>query len=169
MLNTQERQKITYFIGDEVEHTICYGMKTLFIIDTPPLKDIMARLQANGIRHAYFGTSQSFNPKTQDQYKSWNDVILPLLEKDYWVTLDFDVCHVEGVIQSGYCEYNRFVPMISCKIPRIRQLNYNTTLKVDDKTWGATNSGVWSVPLNALMQRQYYTHWDQYTNDTVIE
>ena len=53
-------------------------------------------------------------------------------------------------------------------MPYIKQFNYNTTIKIDDKTWGATNSGVWSVPLDALTKREYYTHWDQYTQDTQL-
>ena len=172
MLDTQERKNVTYFIGDEVEHTICYGMRTLFIVGTPPIEEIREKLESNSITHAYFGTSQSFpdiHVNDSEEWKKWDAVIVPLLKDGYWVTLDLDIRQVEGLIESSYCEYDRFVPMISAKIPYIRQLNYNATLKIDDKTWGATNSGVWSIPLNSLMHRQYYTHWDQYTNDTEVK
>jgi hypothetical protein len=167
-LNTEERQGVTYFTGYEVEHTVCHGMFTLFVVGTPPVDDILELASDRGVDHIYFGTSQSFNPLriTHDQYKRWDDVIIPCLKNDYWVTLDFDVAHVEGVLESCYNEYPRFVPMISCKIPYIKQFNYNATLKLDDRTWGATNPGVWTHQLHDLMSKDKYTHWDQYTQDT---
>ena len=170
-LNTEERQDVVYFTGFEVEHTICYGMKTLFVVGTPPVQEILDKANDNDCKHIYFGTSQSFNPKavTQQEYKPWDDVIIPLLKDGYWVTLDFDVKHSEGVIESGYCEHERFVPMISVKLPYIKQFNYNATLKIDDTTWGHSNPGVWTHQLNELMTKDKFTYWDQYTQDTEIK
>jgi len=170
-LNTEERQGVVYFTGFEVEHTICYGMKTLFVVGTPPYEDIKAQAKEQGCKHIYYGTSQSFNPKSvsQVEYKAWDDVILPALKDDFWVTLDFDIKHAEGVIESGYSEYQKFVPMISCKLPYIQQFNYNTTLKLDDTTWGHSNPGVWTHQLHDLMNMKNYTHWDQYTQDEEIK
>jgi len=174
-LNTEQRQNVVYFTGYEVEHTVCHGMKTLFVVGTPPLEEILQ--QANRdieIKHIYFGTSQSFNPahilesNCYDSYKPWDEVIMGCLNTDYWVTLDFDIKHIEGVLEGGWNEYNKFVPMISCKLPYIRQLNYNATLKLDDLTWGKTNSGVWTHQLHDLMSKDKYTYWDQYTQDTTL-
>ena len=169
-LNTEQRQDVVYFTGYEVEHTICYGMFTLFVVGTPPIEEILAKAAAHYVKHIYFGTSQSFNPTsiTHKEYKRWDDVIVPCLKKDYWVTLDFGVEHTEGVIESGYSEYPRFVPMISVKLPYINQFNYNATLKLDDRTWGATNPGVWTHHLQSLMSKDKFTYWDQYTQDTTL-
>ena len=168
-LNTEERQGIVYFTGYEVEHTICYGMKTLFVVGTPPLEEILQQANRDvDIKQIYFGTSQSFNPKSisQEEYARWDEVIFGCLKEGYWVTLDFGVEHIEGVLESGYCEHERFVPMISVKLPYINQLNYNATLKLDDRTWGATNPGVWTHHLQSLMGKDKFTYWDQYTQDT---
>jgi hypothetical protein len=167
-LNTEERQDIVYFTGYEVEHTICYGLKTLFVVGTPPLQEILTKAKEADVKHIYFGTSQSFNPKamTHGEYRAWDEVILGCLKADFWVSLDFGVEHVEGVIESGYSEYSRFVPMISVKLPYINQLNYNATLKLDDITWGKTNPGVWTHHLQSLMSKDKFTYWDQYTQDT---
>ncbi len=177
-LNTEERQAVTYFTGYEVEHTICHGMFTLFVVGTPPLEEILriaggtqAYLdESKRIKQIYFGTSQSFNPKniSHEEYKAWDEVILGCLKADYWVTLDFGVEHIEGVLESGYNEYPKFVPMISVKLPYINQLNYNATLKLDDRTWGATNPGVWTHHLPTLMSKDKFTYWDQYTQDSEI-
>lgn len=171
-IDTEGRQAVTYFTGYEVEHTICYGMYTLFVVGTPPLEEILQQANRDeNIKHIYFGTSQSFNPiaMTEEEYTAWDNVIIGCLKENYWVSLDFDVKHIEGVIESGYNEYERFVPMISVKLPYINQLNYNATLKLDDLTWGKTNPGVWTHHLRDLMSRDKYTYWDQYTQDTVVE
>jgi hypothetical protein len=170
MLNTEERQDVVYFTGYEVEHTVCHGMYTLFVVGTPPLEEILHWAEHCQVKHIYFGTSQSFNPKSisQEEYKAWDDVIIGCLKKDYWVSLDFGVEHIEGVLESSYNEFPRFVPMISVKLPYINQLNYNATLKLDDRTWGATNPGVWTHHLPSLMTKEHYTHWDQYTQDSEI-
>ena len=178
-LNTEERQGVVYFTGYEVEHTICYGMYTLFVVGTPPLEDILRIAndtqslldESKRIKHIYFGTSQSFKPSipsTEQDYAPWDEVIKGCLKAGYWVSLDFGVEHIEGILESGYCEYERFVPMISVKLPYINQLNYNATLKLDDITWGKTNPGVWTHHLQSLMGKDKFTYWDQYTQDTSL-
>jgi hypothetical protein len=169
-LNTKERQDVVYFTGYEVEHTICYGMFTLFVVGTPPIEEILTKAKEADVKHIYFGTSQSFNPTaiSHEEYKVWDEVIIGCLKADYCVSLDFGVEHIEGVLESCYNEYPRFVPMISVKLPYINQLNYNATLKLDDRTWGATNPGVWTHHLQSLMSKDKYTHWDQYTQDTTL-
>jgi hypothetical protein len=173
-LNTEERQGIVYFTGYEVEHTICYGMYTLFVVGTPPLKDILRIAndsqsmldESKRIKQIYFGTSQSFNPASFEDWRTWDDRITGCLDAGYWVTLDFDVKYAEEIHEDGWCERDRFVPMISVKLPYIKLYNYNTTIKLDDRTWGATNPGVWTHHLQSLMSKDKYTYWDQYTQDT---
>lgn len=175
-LNTEQRQGVTYFTGYEVEHTVAYGMRTLFVVGTPSLKDILAIAEDSQsyedesklIKQIYFGTSQSFNPISNDDWKVWNDRIMGCLEAGYWVCLDFDVKYAEEIHEEGWCEQDKFIPMISVKLPYIKLYNYNTTLKIDDRTWGATNPGVWTHQLHDLMSKDKYTHWDQYTQDTSL-
>lgn len=169
MLNTQERKEVTYFTGYEVEHTICHGMLTLFVVGTPPLEDILKEAVKHGVNHIYFGTSQSFNPVTYDDWKTWDNRIMGCLDADYWVTLDFDVRYAEEFHEDGWCERRKFVPMISVKLPYIGLYNYNATLKIDDKTWGDTNPGVWTHHLPSLMSKDKFTNWDQYCNDEEIK
>lgn len=170
-LNTEQRQQVVYFTGYEVEHTVCHGMYTLFVVGTPPLEEILNKAKQEGVQQIYFGTSQSFNPlsNTAAEYEPWEEAIKGCLKEGYWVTLDYDVKYHEGVLETGFCEYDRFVPMISVKLPYISQLNYNATLKLDDRTWGATNPGVWTHHLTSLMSKDVYTHWDQYTQDTNVD
>jgi hypothetical protein len=170
-LNTEERQAVVYFTGYEVEHTICHGMFTLFVVGTPPIEEILAKAKKSKVPHIYFGTSQSFpNIGINDgnQWRPWELMIRSCLDAGYWCTLDLDVAQAEGLLESGLTENHKFVPMISVKLPYINQFNYNTTIKLDDRTWGATNPGVWTHQLHDLMNMKNYTHWDQYTQDTTL-
>jgi len=167
-LNTNARQQVDYFIGTEVENTAMKNQLTLFVVGTKPVEEIIALAEKHKIKHLYFGTSQSFHPFSPYDWAAWDEMIKPLLAKDYWVTLDFGVEYCKDLNEQSWNEYNNFIPMISVKIPYIRQYNYNATLKIDDNTWGDTNPGVWCHPLNELMKREVYTDWREYVGDTPV-
>jgi len=168
-LNTDQRQDVVYFIGTEVERTAMYGEKTLFVVGVQPPHEIQKRADENNIRHIYFGTSQSFTPKDADDFEKWENMIKAMLTAGYWCTLDFGVEYAEGVLESGFDEHDNYISMISVKLPYIKQFNYNATLKIDDTTWGHSNSGVWCHSVHNLMDRSVYTDWRDYVGDTVIE
>jgi hypothetical protein len=147
-------------------------MFTLFVVGTPPIEEILDQASLYLVEHIYFGTSQSFpniDVNDAEEWNKWSDVIKACLDKQYWVTLDLDVKQAEGLIESGLCEHDRFVPMLSVKLPYIKQFNYNATLKIDDLTWGKTNPGVWTHQLHDLMNNNKYTYWDQYTKDQTVD
>jgi hypothetical protein len=83
--------------------------------------------------------------------------------------LDLDVTCAEGLLESSLVELHRFIPMISVKLPYIRQFGYNATLKLDDRDFAATNPGVWCHSLHALQRRSVFTDWSKYTQDEVIK
>lgn len=168
-LNTEERQDVKYFVGTEVERTAMYNEKTLFVVGIQPVDEIEFWAKKHNLRHLYFGTSQSFKPKTWEDYDLWVNMIIPLLKLGYWCTLDFGVEYSEGVLECGFDEYDNYISMISVKLPYIKQFNYNATLKLDDTTWGKSNPGVWCHSLHDLMDRSVYTDWKDYVGDTVIE
>jgi hypothetical protein len=58
--------------------------------------------------------------------------------------------------------------MISVKMPYIRQLGYNATLKLDDKDFAATNPGVWCHSIHDLQNRDRFTDWSKYTKDETL-
>lgn len=175
-IDTEGRQETTYFVGTEVERTAMYGERTLFVVGIQPVQDIVNIINEQNsytdtskhIRHIYLGTSQSFNPKTYDDWKQWDNMITPLLQSEYWVTLDFGVEHADTFNEEGWSEFNTFIPMISVKLPYIKLYNYNATLKIDDTTWGHSNPGVWCHSLHSLMDRRVYTDWKDYVGDENI-
>jgi hypothetical protein len=160
---------VMLFVGKEVEHTPAFGMLTLFVTGLQTIKSIEDVLTNHNIKHIFFGANHSFNPQGYEEHKQWEDMIFYFLNKDYLCSLDIPFNQVEEFHESGYCEYDNFIPQIRVPIPYIRLWNYNTMLKIDDKDFKATNPGVWSHSLHTLMDRSKFTDWSQYNNDEIIK
>lgn len=157
------KEDVTMFVGTEVEHTPQYGKKTLFVVGLQNVDDIMNTANEQGCKHIYLGANMSWQKD-----ENWDNMVFPLLKDGYWVTLDFPVTNTEWVLESGYTEYNRFIPMISVKMPYIDQLGYNACLKIDDKDFDSTNPGVWVHKVHDLKTRETFTDWSKYTTDEII-
>lgn len=179
-MNREGHKSTSFFLGTEVEHTPAHGKKTLFVVGTMPINEIDmilddAFLSIGGtVDHIYFGANQSFPTADQCDHKNmqaWSEMIVNYLNKGYWCTLDFDVSCTEAVLDMCLEEHNQFIPMISVKLPYAGLLNrnYNTTVKIDDVDFQATNPGVWCHSLHSLMNRSVFTDWTQYTKDTVLK
>ena len=162
-------EDVVFFVGTEVEKTPAYGMKTLFVTGVQPVEEIERHLY-EGIEHIFFGANHSFNPDNNDydSWTPWEDMIYHFLKKDILCSLDLSLSHVEEFHESGLCEYENFIPQIRVPIPYIKLWNYNTMLKIDDKDFKATNPGVWCHSLHDLMDRDKFTDWSKYSNDTKI-
>jgi hypothetical protein len=157
------KDDVTMFVGTEVEHTPQYGKKTLFVVGIQDVEHVINTANEQGCKHIYLGANMSYS---QDQ--EYDNMVFPLLKEGFWVTLDFPVTDTEWVLESGYTEYNRFIPMISVKLPYIDLLGYNACLKVDDKDFDATNPGVWVHKVHDLKTRETFTDWSKYTTDEII-
>lgn len=162
-------EKATIFVGTEVEKTPAFGMKTLFVVGCHTGEEIIKLAKWYNCEHIYFGANQSFVPSDDENFWiSWESMIHTCLDSDFWCTLDFDVQYIEGVLESGFDEYRKYIPQISVKIPYLKLLNYNATIKIDDKDYDSTNIGIWCVPLTDLTKREYYNTWDVYKSDEIV-
>jgi hypothetical protein len=172
-MNRSGHEKVKFFIGKEVEHSAAYGKRTLFIVGVQSIEEIEEQIYhpnliGHPIEHLYFGANHSFNPTTAGEYIQWDTIILHYLKQGFWCTLDMDVRHVENFLDSGLTEYNKFIPMISVKLPYINQLGYNAVLKIDDRDFDATNPGVWCHRLHDLQANSVFTSWDKYSKDEIL-
>lgn len=170
--NSSNIDNVTFFVGEEIERTPAYGMKTLFVVGVQDSTYVMALATEHNCTHIYFGANQSLPNIKMDDIAEWSDwelMIKDCLKKDFWCTLDFDIAQYEGVLESGFSEYRRFIPQISIKLPNLKDLNYNATIKIDDIGFNATNPGVWCLPIGAITQRKYFTNWDEYSKDEVLK
>ena len=161
--------KITFFVGTEIEHTPAYGLTTLFVVGVHPVELIQAMAEQSKVKHIFFGANHSFNPNGYDEHKAWENMITYFLDKDYLCSLDIPLNQVEEFNDGGLNERDNFIPQIRVPIPYIKLWNYNTMLKIDDKDFKATNPGVWSHSLHDLQDRSKFTSWDKYNSDTIIK
>lgn len=169
-----------FFTGIEVENTPALGENTLFVVGLQPITEIQDWLddfnsredKSKHIRHIYFGANMSFPVRLSvndaAQWQPWENTVAHFLHLDYQCTLDIDVSCVEGLLEGPLCEFSNFIPMISVKLPYLRQLGYNATLKLDDKDFSATNPGVWCHSLHSLQNRRAFTPWSKYSEDKTI-
>lgn len=168
------KKGVVFFTGIEIEKTPAYGMRTLFVVDVHSPIVIADLANKHECTHIFLGANHSFDPAKSmilngfdlhNAMERWDGMIIPLLKQGFLVSLDFDVRFVEPVLESGYNEYGNFIPQISVKVPYIKQFNYNTMLKIDDKDFKASNPGVWCHSLHGLMDRSKFTDWREYGKD----
>lgn len=158
-------KEVTFFIGKEIEHTPAHNMKTLFVVGLQDPRYILEFASTQHCEHIYFGANQSFNGSN---ILTWTAMVKFIIDNGLWATLDFDIKHVEMILESGLTEYNLFIPMISAKLPYIQQLGYNACLKLDDKDFDKSNPGVWCHMVHDLMDRAKFTNWTQYKDDSIV-
>jgi hypothetical protein len=171
-MNRDGHNEVSFFIGTEVEHTPAFGLRTLFVVGLQDSQIIQQEAKNNDCDHIYFGADQSFpalSVNDADEWREWEVMVQDCLEAGWLCTLDLDVNQAEGLLESALVEFHNFIPMISVKLPYIKQFGYNATLKIDDKDFAATNPGVWCHSLHALQKREVFTDWSKYTKDEVIK
>ena len=171
-MNRDGHDSVKFFVGTEVEHSPAYGMRTLFVVGVQDSAEIVATAQNNNCEHIYFGANQSFPNlavNNSGEWNRWENMIGSCLMHGAWCTLDLDVSVAEGLLEGTLIDHSRFIPMISVKLPYAKLYNYNTTIKIDDKDFQATNPGVWCHSLHELQNRALFTDWSKYTQDEVIK
>lgn len=170
---TIERVAPDFFTGVEVENSPAKGMRTLFVVGLQPVDTIITNVLHSNAQHVYIGANMSLHNVANDDHdlwRQWDRMIEGVLEsgKVDYVTVDFTVAQVEGFLESLASEDNRVIPMISVKLPYTKLLNYNTTIKIDDRDFNATNPGVWCHSLHDLMDRKTFTPWHAYVGDNPV-
>jgi hypothetical protein len=171
-MNREGHESVKFFVGTEVEHTPAFGQRTLFVVGTHDSTKVMRKAKNKDCKHIYFGANQSFprlDVNDGDGWRPWERMIQDCLDAGFWCTLDLDVTCAEGLLESSLVELDRFIPMLSVKLPYIRQFGYNATLKLDDRDFAATNPGVWCHSLHSLQKRSVFTDWSKYTQDEVLK
>jgi hypothetical protein len=159
---------VTLFTGIEIEHTVTYGQKTLFVVGIHPVDRLLELANQHECTAVYCGANHSFHPDHQ-LAEEWRRMLALLLSQGLWVTLDFDVRYTQTVLDMNLGMEPRFVPLVSCKIPHANRLGSNACIKVDDVDFRSSNAGVWVHKLSSLMSDPNFTDWSEYSQDTIIK
>lgn len=170
---TIERVAPDFFTGTEVENSPAKGMKTLFVVGVQPADRILEIAVQQNIKHIYLGANMSMHEVANDDgftWSQWDAMAESLLEDEYisYITVDITADQIQGFLESVMSENNRVIPMISVTLPYTKLLNYNTTIKIDDKGFNQTNPGVWCHSLHKLMDREVFTPWSAYQGDNPV-
>lgn len=163
------QSNVKYFVGDEVERTPAYGMRTLFVTGVQPVDEIEFWYEKEQCKHIFFGANHSYDPVLNNDWEAWESMIQHFLEKDILCTLDIPLDACREFHDGGLCEYDGFIPQIRVPLPYTKLWNYNTMVKIDDLDFKSTNPGVWCHSLHDLMDREKFTDWAKYGLDKVIE
>jgi hypothetical protein len=111
--STGTLEDINFFIGNEVEHTPVFGMRTLFVTGVQHEQVIEHILgdqnclldKTKHIKHIFFGANHSFNPNGYDEHKQWEEMITYFLDQGYWCSLDIPLNQVEEFNDGGLNDY----------------------------------------------------------------
>lgn len=155
--------KESYYVGPEVEHTPAFSKKTLFVVGKQSLDQIEIIAREYKTPHIFMGANRSFNAASEDLY--WDQVITALLDRGFWVTLEYQAHEHETVLQMlnpGVWQCRTFIPVLNVRIPRIQSSNPNLTVKIDDVNFNSTNAGVWCLHHHEVTDSNRFTDWNEY-------
>ncbi len=169
IMNRDGHKNIKFFVGSEVEHTPAFSKKTLFVVGTQAIEEIVELARQHKATHIFMGANHSFD-STVDAY--WDQTITELLDRGFWVSLDYEA-HLHGkvltMLNKGIWQSRLFVPLLSVRIPNIQMSSPNLTVKIDDVDFKATNPGVWCLHHHELTDSNRFTDWVDYNTDVAIE
>jgi len=165
---TGEAKDIEYFVGEEIEHTPAYLLKTLFVVGVKAPEQITDIATKHECDHVYFGANQSFDG---EEIGDWVTQIEHMLRLGFKVTLDLDIKHVQKKCKwlAQLNKFDSFITQLSVKIPDLEQYNDKTTVKIDDIDFNATNDGVFCHSLDKLKDYSKMTIWSEYGKDEIIK
>lgn len=164
-------ENIAFFIGPEVEHTPAYSKKTLFVVGKQDLDTILNLAREHKVSHVFMGANHSFDVDPTDTTFYWDKTITALLDRGYWVTLDYPAhqhAAVLNMLNKGVWQSRTFVPMLGVRIPKVQTSSLNLIVKIDDIDFKATNPGVWCMHFHEVTDSNRFTDWQEYGSDVVI-
>jgi len=174
-MNRDGHNNVAFFIGPEVEKTPAFAKRTLFVVGRQGSADIEKQARDNKTPHIFMGANHSFDidPRHPDDTVKvyWDKTITALLDKGFWVTLDYEA-HLHEMmltmLNPGIWQSRLFVPLLSVRIPKIESSSPNLTVKIDDVDFKATNPGVWCMHFKEVTDSNRFTDWNEYESDSVL-
>lgn len=175
-MNRDGHKGVALFVGPEVEHSPAFSKRTLFVVGRQDVKEIEKQARENKTPHIFMGANHSFDidPRHPDETVKvyWDKTITELLDKGFWVTLDYEA-HLHGMVlkmlNPGIWQSRLFVPLLSVRIPEIETSSPNLTVKIDDVDFNATNRGVWCFHFHEMTDSNRFTDWQDYESDSIVD
>ena len=110
-MNRDGHGDVSFFIGTEVEHTLAFGKRTLFVVGLQDPQIVLQEFDNNDCEHIYFGANQSFDGA---DLQDWEYMVRFCLEKiPNYCTLDVDVKYAEELTNTALVEFHNFIPFLT--------------------------------------------------------
>ena len=109
-----------FFVGKEVEKTIAYGKRTLFVVGIQNVQKIERIFKEELCGHIFFGANHSFNPTNDKEWESWENMIKAFLTADKLCSLDIPIKFAEEFLEGPLCEYANFIPQLRIPLPYVK-------------------------------------------------
>ena len=116
-------ENTAFFIGPEVEHTPAFSRKTLFVVGKQDVEKILKLAREHKVTHIFMGANHSFVVDPTDGTLYWDKTITELLDRGFWVSLDYPAHQHESVLKilnAGIWQSRIFVPLLRVEIPKIQ-------------------------------------------------
>ena len=163
------KKDVRFFVGDEVERTKFFGLKTLFVVGDQPTQEIIQKTAQMRLPHVFLGANMSLNQLT---FQRVREIIQELLKFNLKVTIDGgynEINELCGTIPD-LVENENVCLIAQLKVPYIDLLTKaQTYIKLDDVGFRSTNDGVWVYPLKDLLNQRFFTEWDSYGQDQTLD
>ncbi len=172
-MNRDGHKDVIFFVGGEVEKTPAFSKKTLFVVGIQDVATVERLAREHKTPHVFLGANHSFDATHYTDYfgKTWEDLVTRLLDRGFWVTLDYPAHQHETVLKMfspGIWQSRQFVPLLSVRIPKVQTSSPNLTVKIDDIDFKATNPGVWCMHFHEVTDSNRFTDWQDYGTDLVL-
>ncbi len=164
-----ESTNVEFFVGTEVENTLGKNQRTLFVVGPKSSARILEHASQENVTHIYLGANHSF--QIRDEWNVLHNIVKDLLEAEYAVSLNYkynEHSAIKHELKDLYFHKN-FIPQISLQFLDVKNESTNLNIKIDDKTFNATNDGVWCIPFEQLIQDMYLTKWNNYSKDKILQ
>lgn len=165
-LYRKDYSDVIFYCGPGVLNTAANGLKTLYVIGWRSVQQMVEVAKFNECKAIHLGAENSFQNN-----KLWAKVLPELLETGLKITLEYPASSHDfllEVLNSSIWNNNNFVPLMVCKVKHIETISKNFTVKLDDDTFNETNRGVWTLPVDQLVDSNRFTGWGEYENEEVL-
>lgn len=159
---------VVYYTGVNVERTLAFGHKTLFLNEPRPAQVVIDIAKDRECTHIYIGANGTFKPKSNDEWSAYDVLVEEVTAAGFLVTMEHNLTQSAWFLDACYADNNMVIPVISVEIPYISQYGNNSCIKITDKSFGETNPGVWVHSYNDITKTDAFTHWSKYNEDLPI-
>lgn len=171
--------RVSHFIGREVENTPAYGLETLFIVPDGKSTDEIIQIikkHESEVENVYLNANHIMIEHEMDPSdffsRDWGSV-LETIEKSRhikYATIEiFNPLNI-AMLEDFLKKYKKLIFNVSIQIPNAEEYRNRVSIKIDDIDFKATNPGVWSCVVTDIMAHSYtFTPWEQYKKDRIIE